>query len=146
MSEILVKIKTTRENEDLLPTYMTQGSAGADVKSAEETVILPGKRALIGTGLFLEVPLGYEVQIRPRSGLAAKHGVIIPNSPGTLDSDYRGELRIILLNLGEEAFVVKRGDRIAQIVVAKVHRAEFAKHEELSETSRGHGGFGSTGV
>lgn len=143
MSEVRVNVKASADG--LLPTYMSEGAAGADVKAAEEAVIQPGKRAVVSTGLFFEVPFGYEVQIRPRSGLAAKHGVIIPNSPGTLDSDYRGELKVILLNLGDEAFVVKKGDRIAQIVVAKVHRAEFAKHDELSATQRGEGGFGSTG-
>ncbi len=149
MSEVQVKIKIAPGNDDLpLPSYMSEGAAGADVRAAVvgEVVIMPGKRVLMPTALFLEVPFGYEVQIRPRSGLAAKHGIILPNSPGTLDSDYRGELKVILLNLGDEAFTVKRGDRIAQIVLAKVHRADFAKHNELNDTPRGAGGFGSTGV
>ncbi|MDP3742295.1 MAG: dUTP diphosphatase [Candidatus Micrarchaeota archaeon] len=127
---------------------MTPGAAGADVRAnvSEDLTIAPGKRFAVPTGLFLEIPFGYEVQVRPRSGLSLKHGIMLPNSPGTIDSDYRGELHVIMLNLGDNDFVVKNGDRIAQLVVAKVHRADFAEHEELTETQRGKGGFGSTGV
>jgi len=146
VAEVTIKIKTV--NGGQLPTYMTPGSAGADVRAnvAEDVVIPPGQRFVVPTGLFLEIPLGYEVQVRPRSGLALKYGITLPNSPGTIDSDYRGELKVIMLNLGSEPFVVKNGDRIAQLVVAKVHRADFAQHEDLGETQRGKGGFGSTGV
>lgn len=144
--EVTVKIKAANGAE--LPLYMTPGSAGADVKAAvsEDVVIAPGKRFAVPTGLFLEIPHGYEVQVRPRSGLAFKHGVTLLNAPGTIDSDYRGEVHAILVNHGDKDFIVKNGDRICQLVVAKVHRASFDKHEELSDTHRGAGGFGSTGV
>ncbi len=124
---------------------MTEHSVGADVFAAAETVINPGETALVSTGIFLEVPEGYEVQVRPRSGLALNHGIILPNSPGTIDSDYRGELKIILLNLGKKPFTVKHGDRIAQLVVSRVIRAGFQETTSLSPTARGAGGFGSTG-
>ena len=145
---IKVKVKLSTGNEDLqLPRYVTSGSAAADVHAAvtDEVVILPGKRALIPTGLHFEIPEGFEMQVRPRSGLALKHGVTLPNAPGTIDSDYRGELKVILLNLGEESFIVKRGDRIAQLVLSPVTKASF-EHGEINETQRGKGGFGSTGV
>jgi len=146
LAEVTIKIKTA--NGGQLPTYMTPGAAGADVRAnvSETLVIAPGKRFAVPTGLFLEIPLGYEVQVRPRSGLALNHGITLPNSPGTIDSDYRGELKVIMLNLGDKDFVVKNGDRIAQLVVAKVHRADFVQHDELTDTHRGAGGFGSTGV
>ncbi len=145
--EVNVKVVTANSSAEL-PIYMTPGSAGADVKAAveSEVSIAPGQRFAVPTGLFFEIPPGFEVQVRPRSGLALKHGIILPNSPGTIDSDYRGELKIIMLNLGSEPFAVKRGDRIAQLVAAKVHRVEFTKHDELENSSRGEGGFGSTGV
>ncbi|MDM8010361.1 MAG: dUTP diphosphatase [Parasphingorhabdus sp.] len=130
----------------LLPSYETSGSAGMDVRAAENMVIAPGHRGLVGTGLAFAIPQGYEIQVRPRSGLALKKGIGIPNSPGTIDSDYRGELKIILLNHGEEDFIIERGDRIAQIVVAPVQRGILIEVADLDETQRGSGGFGSTGV
>ena len=140
-----VVIRVKKNDGSLLPKYMTEHSAGADVHAAEEKVLAPGETALVPTGLFLEIPPGYEVQVRPRSGLALNHGVILPNSPGTIDSDYRGELKIILMNLGKQAFAVKKGDRVAQIVASRVVRADFEESGQLTETRRGHGGFGSTG-
>lgn len=130
-----------------LPIYKTAGAAGADVCAhvAEPVLLQPGTSALIPTGLNLEIPEGYEVQVRPRSGLAFKHGVTVLNSPGTIDSDYRGELKVLLINLGQAPFTVNDGERIAQIVVAPVTRALFVPAETLSETARGEGGFGSTG-
>ena len=130
------------------PSYETEGSAGMDIRAylAEPVVIEPGRRALIPTGLFMEFEPGYEVQIRARSGLAAKHGIGLVNGVGTIDSDYRGEIKVALINMGEDAFEVKNGDRIAQMVVAPVVRAEVEPAEELSDTERGKGGFGSTGV
>ena len=128
-----------------LPSYMTVGAAGADVVAALDVEISVGGRALVPTGLALEIPSGYEVQVRPRSGLAFKHGVTVLNAPGTIDSDYRGELRVILVNLGSEPFVIARGDRIAQLVVAPVVQAAFRPLEAVGATERGTGGFGSTG-
>jgi len=129
-----------------LPSYETAGSAGMDVRAAEELTIAPGQRALVGTGLAFAIPQGYEIQVRPRSGLALKKGISIPNTPGTIDSDYRGELKVILLNHGEDDFIIERGDRIAQIVVAPVQRGVLVEVADLDETQRGSGGFGSTGV
>lgn len=129
-----------------LPDYATSGAAGMDVVSAEDTVIAPGARHAVATGLALAIPPGFEIQVRPRSGLALKHGITVPNTPGTIDSDYRGELKVILINLGSEPFKVRRGDRVAQLVLAPVVRASWLKVEELDETVRGSGGFGSTGV
>lgn len=131
-----------------LPAYQTAGAAGADVCAClvEPLVMAPGSMAIVPTGLSFEIPAGYEVQVRPRSGLAAKHGVTVLNSPGTIDSDYRGEVKVILVNLGLENFVVSHGDRIAQLVVAPVEQANFQPAESLSHTERGQGGFGSTGV
>jgi dUTP pyrophosphatase len=131
-----------------LPELATAGAAGADVRAAvgAETELAPGERAAIPTGLVLAVPEGYEVQVRPRSGLALRHGVTVANAPGTIDSDYRGELMVILVNLGHEPFTIRRGDRIAQLVVAPVRRAAFRECAELPATPRGAGGFGSTGV
>tara|TARA_R110001606_G_scaffold83056_2_gene189897 strand:- start:515 stop:961 length:447 start_codon:yes stop_codon:yes gene_type:complete len=129
-----------------LPSYETSGSAGMDVRAAEELVIAPSKRGLIGTGFAFAIPAGYEIQVRPRSGLALKKGISIPNTPGTIDSDYRGELKVILINHGDEDFVIERGDRIAQIVVAPVQRGNLVEVEDLDETARGSGGFGSTGI
>ena len=129
-----------------LPSYETSGSAGMDVRAAEEMVLPPGQRGLVGTGLAFAIPEGYEIQVRPRSGLALKKGIAIPNSPGTIDSDYRGELKVILINHGEENFTIERGDRIAQIVVAPVQRGVLVEVGDLDETQRGAGGFGSTGV
>jgi dUTP pyrophosphatase len=131
-----------------LPAYMSHGAAGADVVAAVERdlVLAPGERAVVPTGFALEVPPGYEVQIRPRSGLAAKHGVTCLNSPGTIDSDYRGPVGVVLVNLGRDPFVVRRGERIAQLIVAPVVQAAFREVEALAATPRGQGGFGSTGT
>lgn len=128
-----------------LPVYATAGAAGMDVVAAEEAVLAPGARAAIATGFALAIPTGYEVQVRPRSGLALKHGVTCLNTPGTIDSDYRGEVKVILANLGQEPFAIRRGDRIAQLVPAPVLRADLTEVETLDETARGTGGFGSTG-
>jgi len=129
-----------------LPSYETSGSAGMDVRAAEAASIAPGKRGLVGTGFAFAIPEGYEVQVRPRSGLALKKGISVLNSPGTIDSDYRGEIKVILANLGEEDFIIERGDRIAQIVVAPVQRGNLVEVDILDDTARGTGGFGSTGV
>lgn len=131
-----------------MPCYKTQGAAGADVCAFldESITIEPGTFAMIPTGLFFEIPTGYEIQVRPRSGLAAKNGITVLNTPGTIDSDYRGELKIILINLGKEAFVVNNGERIAQIIVSPVTLADFTITDSLSDTRRGEKGFGSTGL
>ncbi len=132
-----------------LPSYETSGAAGADVRAnlpdGVSITLEPGQRALIPTGLRIEIPEGFEVQVRPRSGLALKHGITLPNTPGTIDSDYRGPLGVILMNAGQESFEVAHGERIAQLVVAPVVQADFQFADELSETERGSGGFGSTG-
>ena len=145
-SDIPVPIKRLPHFEGLeLPAYATAGAAGMDVVAAEDVTLAPGGRHAVATGLALAVPDGFELQVRPRSGLALKHGISLPNTPGTIDSDYRGELKIILINLGDRAFEVRRGDRIAQLVLAPVVRATWLKVDELDETQRGEGGFGSTG-
>jgi dUTP pyrophosphatase len=128
-----------------LPAYATEGAAGMDVLSAESVSLAPGARHAVATGLSLAIPPGYEVQVRPRSGLALKHGITVPNAPGTIDSDYRGELKVILINHGNEPFAIERGDRVAQLVLAPVVRAVWAEVGGLSDTERGAGGFGSTG-
>ena len=128
-----------------MPAYATQGSAGVDLRASEPCVIPPGGRALVPTGLHIALPEGYEAQVRPRSGLALKHGVTLLNSPGTIDSDYRGEIGVILINLGQEPFSIQPGDRIAQMVFAPVTRGVWDEVETLDETERGAGGFGSTG-
>ncbi|PCD01669.1 dUTP diphosphatase [Sphingomonas spermidinifaciens] len=128
-----------------LPAYATAGAAGLDIVSAEDVTLAPGARHAVATGFAIAIPEGYEVQVRPRSGLALKHGVTCLNTPGTIDSDYRGEVKVILANLGSEPFVVVRGERIAQLVPAPVQRADFAEVERLDMTLRGAGGFGSTG-
>lgn len=133
------------EDAELLPKYQTQGSSGCDLRSSIDASIPPGKRAMVPTGLKLEIPVGFEAQVRPRSGLAAKHGITVLNTPGTVDSDYRGEVKVILLNTSDEEFIIKKGDRIAQLVFSQVYRAIFKKEEELSSTERAAGGFGSTG-
>lgn len=127
------------------PAYATGGAAGMDVLAAEEVTIAPGARYAVATGLALAIPAGFEIQVRPRSGLALKHGITVPNTPGTIDSDYRGELKVILINHGAEPFAVQRGDRVAQLVLAPVVQAEWDEVTELAETERGSGGFGSTG-
>jgi dUTP pyrophosphatase len=128
-----------------LPAYATAGAAGMDVLSAENVTLAPGARHAVATGLALAIPAGYEIQVRPRSGLALKHGITVPNTPGTIDSDYRGELKVILINLGDEPFAVQRGDRVAQLVLAPVVQAAWDEVAELDATERGAGGFGSTG-
>jgi len=128
-----------------LPSYGTDGAAGLDVVSAENLTLQPGQRHAVATGFAIAIPHGYEVQVRPRSGLALKHGITCLNTPGTIDEDYRGEVKVILANLGSEPFEVRRGERIAQLVPAPVMKAAFTEVPELSETERGAGGFGSTG-
>ena len=132
-----------------LPAYETIGSAGMDVRAAvaedDPMVLMPGERAMVPTGLSVAIPQGYEIQVRPRSGLAAKHGLTCLNTPGTIDSDYRGEIKVILINLGQEAFTIQRGERIAQLVLAPVTQLAWQKVSALDETDRGAGGFGSTG-
>ena len=143
---VAVRIKRLPHGEGLdLPRYATAGAAGMDVLSAEDVIIEPGARQAVATGLAVAIPPGYEIQVRPRSGLALKHGISVPNTPGTIDSDYRGELKVILINHGAEPFVIHRGDRIAQLVLAPVTLAEWDEVSELDETMRGAGGFGSTG-
>lgn len=134
--------------ELLLPAYATAGAAGMDIVAAvtEDLVLAPGARSAVPTGLSMAVPAGHEVQVRPRSGLALRHGVTVANAPGTIDSDYRGEVKILLVNLGDAEFTVGRGMRIAQIVLAPVTRADPKLVEELDDTARGSGGFGSTGL
>lgn len=141
-------IKIINKSAHALPHYETEASAGMDLRAHLETPVIlePMERAIIKTGLFIELPIGYEAQVRPRSGLAAKKGITVLNAPGTVDADYRGEIGVILVNLSSEAFTVENGERIAQLVIAKHERAEWHKVEELSSTERGAGGFGSTGV
>jgi len=143
---VAVKIKRLPHGQGLdLPRYATEGAAGMDVLSAEDLTLAPGSRHAVATGLAVAIPPGYEIQVRPRSGLALKHGISVPNTPGTIDSDYRGELKVILINHGTEPFAIRRGDRVAQLVVAPVTLAEWSEVAELDETERGSGGFGSTG-
>ena len=143
-----INIKVVAKEGAKLPLYKTSGAAGADICALLEKplVIESGKSAMVPTGLYFEIPEGYEVQIRPRSGLAAKNGVTVLNTPGTIDSDYRGEINVILISLGDKPFTVNNGDRIAQMLVAPVIQAEFSVVTSLDETERGAGGFGSTGV
>lgn len=143
-----VTIKIINKSGHALPNYETIASAGMDLRAvtAEPVVLAPLGRAIIKTGLFIELPMGYEAQVRPRSGLAAKNGVTVLNSPGTIDADYRGEVGVILVNLSNEAFTVQNGERIAQLVIAKHERAEWEEADALSDTHRGAGGFGSTGT
>jgi len=144
--DVAVRIKRLSHGEGLsLPHYATDGAAGMDVLSAEDVTIAPGGRHAVATGFAMAIPEGYEIQVRPRSGLALKHGISLPNTPGTIDSDYRGELKIIMINLGDEDFAIARGDRIAQLVLAPVTRAAWEEVSELDDTVRGAGGFGSTG-
>jgi dUTP pyrophosphatase len=145
-NEVPVRVKRLPHGEGLaLPAYATDGAAGMDVVSAEDVNLAPAGRHAVATGLALAIPEGFEIQVRPRSGLALKHGISVPNTPGTIDSDYRGELKVILINHGTEPFEVRRGDRIAQLVLAPVTRASWLAVDELDETARGEGGFGSTG-
>ena len=143
-----VGVKLTRlpHGEGLdLPRYATSGAAGMDVVSAEDLTLQPGARHAVATGLAMAIPEGYEIQVRPRSGLALKHGITVPNTPGTIDSDYRGELKVIMINHGSDPFPIARGDRVAQLVLAPVTQAKWEEVESLDETERGAGGFGSTG-
>jgi len=141
-----VQVKRLPHGEGLdLPAYATSGAAGMDVLSAEDVVLKPGERYAVATGLAVAIPAGYEIQVRPRSGLAFKHGVTVPNTPGTIDSDYRGELKVLMINLGTEDFPIKRGERVAQLVLAPVTQARWDEVVVLDETDRGSGGFGSTG-
>jgi dUTP diphosphatase len=145
-NEIRIGLKRLPHGEGLpLPSYASAGAAGLDVVAAESLALAPGARHAVATGFSLAIPDGFEVQVRPRSGLALKHGITCLNTPGTIDSDYRGEVKIILANLGDKAFDVVRGERIAQLVPAPVTKAAFAEEAEIGETERGGGGFGSTG-
>lgn len=143
-----MKINIINKSQHALPTYETIASAGMDLRAnlTAPVVLEPMERALIPTGLFMELPIGFEAQVRPRSGLALKKGITCLNSPGTIDADYRGEIGVILANLSQERFIIENGERIAQMVIAKHERAEWVEAEELSTTERGAGGFGSTGV
>jgi dUTP pyrophosphatase len=144
---VSVQVKRLNNGAGLpMPTYASDGAAGMDVCAAEGLTLKVGKRHAVATGLAFAIPHGFEVQVRPRSGLALKHGITCLNTPGTIDSDYRGEVKVILANLGDEDFVIQRGDRIAQLVVAPVTYAAMVEVETLDDTARGAGGFGSTGV
>ena len=143
-----MKIKIINKSNHDLPHYETLGSAGMDLRASisESRILKPLERSIVGTGLFIELPIGYEAQVRPRSGLAAKKGITVLNAPGTIDADYRGEIGVILVNLSNEDFTINNGERIAQLVIAKHERSEWQLVDELSETDRGQGGFGSTGT
>jgi dUTP pyrophosphatase len=143
-----MKIQIINKSRHELPSYETIASAGMDLRAniSEAITLKPLERAIIKTGLFIALPVGTEAQVRPRSGLAAKKGITVLNAPGTVDADYRGEIGVILVNLSNEDFVIENGERIAQLIIAKHERAEWIEVSELSETSRGEGGFGSTGV
>ena len=143
---VTVQVKRLPHGNGLeLPRYATDGAAGMDIVSAETVSLQPGARHAVATGLAVAIPHGYEIQVRPRSGLALKHGITVPNTPGTIDSDYRGELKVIMINHGTDAFPIERGDRIAQLVVSPVTQGAWEEVEELDDTDRGTGGFGSTG-
>jgi dUTP pyrophosphatase len=149
MTQVEIAVTRLPHNADLpLPAYETAQSAGMDLAAAIDAPLslAPGERAMVPTGLAIALPAGYEAQVRPRSGLAAKNGVTVLNTPGTVDADYRGEVKVILINLGQEAFEIERGMRIAQMVIAPVTQASFAEVDSLTETARGTGGFGSTGT
>jgi dUTP pyrophosphatase len=143
-----MQIKIINKSSHEIPNYETIASAGMDLRAniTESIVLKPLGRTIVKTGLFIELPIGFEAQVRPRSGLAAKKGITVLNSPGTVDADYRGEIGVILVNLSNDDFTIENGERVAQLVIAKHERAEWIQVEELSETSRGEGGFGSTGV
>ena len=143
-----MNIKIINKSQHDLPNYETISSAGMDLRAniSESITLKPLERTIVKTGLFIELPIGYEAQVRPRSGLAAKKGITVLNSPGTVDADYRGEIGVILVNLSNEVFIIENGERIAQLIIAKHERADWIEVQELSETSRGEGGFGSTGV
>ena len=141
-------IKIINKSNHALPNYETIASAGMDLRAnlSESRILKPLERSIVGTGLFIELPIGYEAQVRPRSGLAAKYGITVLNAPGTIDADYRGEIGVILVNLSNDDFEIANGERIAQLVIAKHERAEWTAVETLSDTKRGEGGFGSTGT
>lgn len=139
-----MKVKIINNSENKLPRYETEGSAGMDIASNEDYILKPERRTIISTGLFVEIPQGYELQVRPRSGMAAKYGITVLNAPGTIDSDYRGEIGVILYNSGQSNYEIKKGDKIAQLVLAPITQAEWEVVENLSSTKRGEGGFGST--
>jgi len=141
-------VKVVNQSGNALPEYATIGSSGMDIRAnlQNEVVLQPLQRELISTGLFIELPLGFEAQIRPRSGLAIKQGITCLNTPGTIDADYRGEIKVILINLSNEAVIISNGDRIAQMVIQKVEQAELVLVENINETQRGEGGFGHTGI
>jgi len=142
----MVKIKITKIKENaIIPKYAHEGDAGVDLYSTEDYVLKPGERVLVSTGIKIAVPKGYEAQIRPKSGLALKNGISIVNTPGTVDAPYRGEIGIIIINLGQEEYKIEKGKKIAQMVINKVEEAEFEEVDELDETTRNEGGFGSTG-
>jgi dUTP pyrophosphatase len=143
-----MKVKIINRSQHMLPAYATEASAGMDLRAnlSETLSLRPLERIAIATGLFLELPKGYEAQIRPRSGLAAKHGITVLNSPGTIDADYRGEIKVILVNLSSEHFEIQNGERIAQMVIARHEQAEWIAVEQLEETERGQGGLGHTGT
>lgn len=143
-----MKIKIVNNSRNANPSYETTHSAGMDIRANldEPVTLLPMERVMIPTGLFIELPEGFEAQIRPRSGLAAKSGITVLNSPGTIDADYRGEIRVIMINLSEQRFVINHGDRIAQMIIARHEKAEWLSTEILNESERGEGGFGHTGV
>ena len=142
-----IKIKIINHSKNPLPQYQTEHSAGVDLSANidEEVEIKPLERKIIGTGLFIEIPEGYEAQIRPRSGLAAKNGITVINTPGTIDADYRGEIKVCLVNLSNETYIIKSGDRIAQMIFARYEKVQFVLSENLTETPRGEGGYGHTG-
>lgn len=139
-----MKIKKLCSNA-IIPKYQTKCSAGLDLHSIEDVELIPNERKLIGTGLAMEIPIGFEGQVRPRSGLAVKHGITVLNSPGTIDSDFRGEVKVILINHSDKSFMINEGDRIAQLIISSVKQVEIEEVKELTETERGEGGFGSTG-
>ena len=146
MPNVVIKVKNTSNND--LPAYATEGSAGMDIRAnlQEAVTLRPLQRQMISTGLFIEIPEGYEAQVRPRSGLANKQGITCLNSPGTVDSDYRGEIKVILINLSDEEQIINHGDRIAQMVFAKTETVKLHLVQQLNETQRGEGGFGHTGI
>ncbi len=149
MEKVLIKFKRLDNSTDLpLPRYESEGSSGMDIRACvkEPVILQPGQIKLIPTGLAVSIPFGYEAQMRPRSGLALKHGIGFVNSPGTIDSDYRGEIGIIMINWGESLFTIRRGDRIAQMIISKVCRVDIVEAETLDDTLRGEGGFGHSGV
>lgn len=149
VEKVLIKVRRVAGNDDLpLPRYESDGSSGMDIRASlhETLVINPGDIRFVPTGLAVSIPPGYEAQIRPRSGLALRHGIGMVNSPGTVDSDYRGEIGVILVNWSSEPFTIRRGDRIAQMIISRVCRAELVEVENLDATSRGEGGFGHTGI